>query len=97
MVKLIPTLMQNKGYFNLLSGTGGEFKVTYELTNPVYVSDEKTLSSPDFQLFQNYPNPFNPVTTINFSIPHKSKVSLKVYDILGKEVAVSGGRIKKSR
>ena len=39
-----------------------------------------------FELSQNYPNPFNPVTTINFAIPKASNVSLKVYDILGKEV-----------
>ena len=71
---------------NLPSGTGGEFKVTYELTNPVYVRNEKT-AEPDFQLYQNYPNPFNPVTTISFSIPYRSRVSLSVYDILGKEVA----------
>ena len=42
----------------------------------------------DYQLSQNYPNPFNPVTKINFSIPKTGFVSLVVYDMLGKEVAV---------
>ena len=39
-----------------------------------------------FQLEQNYPNPFNPVTFIKYQLPHKSFVTLKVFDILGKEV-----------
>jgi hypothetical protein len=41
----------------------------------------------DFKLLQNYPNPFNPTTNIKFSIPHNVFVSLKVYDIEGREVA----------
>ena len=40
-----------------------------------------------FELKQNYPNPFNPTTNINFSIPKNQNVSLKVYDMMGREVA----------
>jgi hypothetical protein len=41
-----------------------------------------------FSLEQNFPNPFNPATTIRFSLPRSSEVTLKVYDTLGKEVAI---------
>jgi hypothetical protein len=40
----------------------------------------------EFTLSQNYPNPFNPTTNINFSIPKSEYVSLRVYDMLGREV-----------
>jgi hypothetical protein len=47
-----------------------------------------------YELSQNYPNPFNPVTKINFSIPKSEFVTVKVYDILGKEVATLMNEIR---
>jgi hypothetical protein len=54
----------------------------------IITSVEDDLSMPaTFKLEQNYPNPFNPTTIIKFGVPERSNVVLKIYDILGSEVA----------
>lgn len=57
--------------------------------NPVSVKDLPDIKSiiKDFLLLQNYPNPFNSTTNIRFYLPVSDKVSLTVFDILGKEIA----------
>lgn len=63
-------------------------QVTFGVTtSPIGIKQISTIVK-DFSLSQNYPNPFNPKTKINFSIPKSDFVSLRVYDILGREVKV---------
>jgi len=55
---------------------------------PVAVENEDDLVTPkEFSLSQNYPNPFNPSTVIKYQLPISSQVTIKVYDILGDEIA----------
>ncbi len=53
----------------------------------VGLSVDETIVPNEFYLSQNYPNPFNPTTTIQFGLNKQSNISLKIYDILGREVA----------
>jgi len=59
------------------------------------ISQENNLPT-SFKLFQNYPNPFNPETTIRFQLSDPAFVTLKVYDALGKEVAVLVNEFKQA-
>ena len=54
--------------------------------NPL-TSVKETVIPKEFSLAQNFPNPFNPTTSIEYSVPGNEYVSLKVFDILGNEVA----------
>jgi hypothetical protein len=49
-----------------------------------------------YYLNQNYPNPFNPSTMINYSVPKTSFITIKVYDILGREITTLVNEEKKS-
>lgn len=51
------------------------------------VQPENNIVVEDFHLYQNYPNPFNPSTILSFHLPTSSNVNLKVFDVLGNEIA----------
>jgi len=54
---------------------------------PVSVEETEALPT-SYGLAQNYPNPFNPTTTIEFQLPKTTNISVKIYDVLGREVRV---------
>lgn len=69
-------------------GTPNQEIYTANLSGLLPVNPLSTEVPRNFALYQNYPNPFNPVTRINFDIPVSSFVSLKLFDILGREVKI---------
>jgi hypothetical protein len=87
--------------FILTAPSAGKYKVNAGYKNPSKKWDSTTVTivvadigndlmetTPDsYKLYNNYPNPFNPSTKIFYSVPERSRVSLKIYDMIGNEVA----------
>ena len=69
------------------------WELLLEIKNPfdtslTSINQNTNLSIPErYALFQNYPNPFNPTTTISFCIPARTFVTLKIFDLIGREIA----------
>jgi hypothetical protein len=86
-------LIQSNTVFDTINVFGNEnslFVGKVGLNNVVSVDDESKdniTNVNDFELYQNYPNPFNPVTKISWQSSVSSWQSLKIYDVLGNEVA----------
>jgi hypothetical protein len=95
-VKAVDVYSDSSVFSDFVSTTGisedGGDEVVGGDNNPFFTPDLPK----DFNLSQNYPNPFNPVTRINFAIPKQGFVTLKIYDVTGREVKVLVNEFKQA-
>ncbi|MBI1804329.1 MAG: T9SS type A sorting domain-containing protein [Ignavibacteriae bacterium] len=78
-------VIDQKGYLYAGTNGNGVFKTMESTVLSVHEISDRIPEQ--FSLAQNYPNPFNPLTNIQFQISHRSFVTLKIYNLLGNEVA----------
>jgi hypothetical protein len=87
-VNVIPSIDGNNSY-DILAGTRDGNVACFSGGTDFVTNTENPIEIPEnYYLSQNFPNPFNPTTNIGFKITTAGLVSLKVYDILGREVTV---------
>jgi len=73
--------------FSLGINLSAETKNHFDNNLEVVGSEKTTNISDDYRLYQNFPNPFNPATIINYKINQRGFVTLKVFDIAGRELS----------
>ncbi len=82
--------------FGFVVGENGLILRTTSGGEPVNGINDEIDEVNSFNLSQNFPNPFNPTTSIQYSIPHRGWVTIKVYDAMGKEIAILVNEEKQS-
>lgn len=97
---LIPTTIADGEYYvGVIVDPDNTVDESNETNNTAWVAEplligqaavdlNSDLMPDEFKLYQNYPNPFNPVTVIDYQLPRPVQVSLKVYNLMGQEIAV---------
>jgi hypothetical protein len=89
-------LSSGSGCTDLTSGSTQTNRpnITFVMNSVLAVNGNENILPKEYSLSQNYPNPFNPFTKISYSIPKKDFVTLKIYDLLGREISTLVNEVK---